>query len=48
MEPLAELDPDWVHPILKTNVSEILKKLNNQNIKIINKKFWIDFLVFFI
>ena len=39
MEPLAELDPNWVHPILKTNVSEILKKLNNQNIKIINKKF---------
>ena len=38
MEPLAELDPNWVHPILKKNACTILKKLNNQNIKIINKK----------
>ena len=38
MEPLAELDPNWVHPILKTNVYKILKKINNQKIKIINKK----------
>ena len=38
MEPLAELDPNWVHPILKTNVHKILKKINNQKIKIINKK----------
>ena len=38
MEPLAELDPNWVHPILKTDVSKILKKINNQKIKIINKK----------
>ena len=38
MEPLAELDPNWVHPILKADVSTILKKLNNQKLKIINKK----------
>ena len=38
MEPLAELDPNWVHPILKTDVSKILKKINNQKIKIINHK----------
>ena len=38
MEPLAELDPNWVHPTLKRDVCTILKKLNNQNIKIINKK----------
>ena len=38
MEPLAELDPKWVHPTLKKNVCKILKKLNNQNVKIINKK----------
>ena len=38
MEPLAELDPNWVHPILKTNVYKILKKINNQKVKIINKK----------
>ena len=38
MEPLAELDKNWVHPILKTNISKILKKLDNQNIKIFDEK----------
>ena len=38
MEPLAELDKNWVHPVLKTNINKILKKLNNQNIKIFNEK----------
>ena len=38
MEPLAELDKNWVHPILKTNINKILKNLDNQNIKIINEK----------
>ena len=38
MEPLAELDKNWVHPILKTNIKKILKKLDNQNIKIFNEK----------
>ena len=37
MEPLAELEPNWVHPIFETNVSKILKKLKNQNVKIVNK-----------
>ena len=38
MEPLAELNPNWVHPILKTNVCKILKKINNQKIKIIKQE----------
>ena len=38
MEPLAELDKSWVHPILKININKILKNLNDQNIKIFNKK----------
>ena len=38
MEPLAELDKTWVHPILKINVNMILKNLHNQNIKIFNEK----------
>ena len=42
MEPIAELDKNWVHPILKINIYKILKKLDNQNIKILNEK---EFLV---
>ena len=38
MEPLAELDNNWVHPILKLNIKRILNDLNNQNIKIFNEK----------
>ena len=38
MEPLAELDKNWVHPVLKLNINEILKSLDNQNIKILYKK----------
>jgi len=38
MEPLAELDKTWVHPILKININKILKNLHNQNIKIFNEK----------
>ena len=38
MEPLAELDKNWVHPVFKLNINKILKNLDNQNIKIINKK----------
>ena len=37
MEPLAELDENWVHPIFNQNVNEILKKLNNQDVKVVNK-----------
>ena len=37
MEPLAELDKNWVHPILKINIMKILKNLDNQNIKIFNE-----------
>ena len=38
MEPLAELDANWIHPVLKTNVCEILKRLDNQIIKILDEK----------
>ena len=38
MEPLAELNPNWIHPILKTSVYKILKKMKNQKIKIINNE----------
>ena len=38
MEPLAELDKNWIHPILKINVKRILNGLSNQNIKIFNEK----------
>ena len=38
MEPLAELDKNWVHPVLKTNIKKILKNLDDQNIKILNEK----------
>ena len=35
MEPLAEIEPSWTHPILKMNAKQILKKLSKQNIKVI-------------
>ena len=38
MEPLAELDKNWVHPVLKTSIKKILKNLDDQNIKILNEK----------
>ena len=38
MEPLAELDKNWVHPVLKKNIKKILKNLDDQNIKILNVK----------
>ena len=38
MEPLAELDKNWIHPILKINIKRILNGLNNQNIRIFNEK----------
>ncbi len=34
MEPLAELDKNWIHPILKINIKKILGELNNQKIKV--------------
>ena len=38
MEPLAELDKNWIHPILKTNIKKILDELNNQKIKVFNER----------
>ena len=34
MEPIAEIDPLWVHPIKKLNAKKILNKLKKQKIKI--------------
>ena len=34
MEPIAEIDPLWVHPTQKLNAKEILSKLKKQKIKI--------------
>ena len=33
MGPLAEINPDWIHPILKVNVLDILKKLDKQKVE---------------
>ena len=30
--PLAEIDPNWFHPLLKVNISEILRKLDEQKL----------------
>jgi 2-amino-4-hydroxy-6-hydroxymethyldihydropteridine diphosphokinase len=34
MEPLFELDKNWIHPILKLSVTEILNRLDKQEIEI--------------
>ena len=33
MGPLAEINPDWIHPILKVNVLDILTKLDKQKLE---------------
>ena len=38
MEPLAELDKNWIHPILKIKIKKILAQLNNQKLKIFNER----------
>ncbi len=38
IEPLAELDKNWIHPILKIDAYQILIKLQSQNINIFNEK----------
>ena len=38
MEPLAELDKNWIHPVLKINIKKILAELNNQKIKVFNER----------
>ena len=38
MEPLAELDKNWIHPILKINIKKILDELNNQKIKVLKER----------
>ncbi len=36
MGPLAEINPDWLHPILNTSVLEILQKLEKQKLEEFN------------
>ena len=36
MEPLSEINSNWIHPIYKKSVSQILKDLNRQNIQVFN------------
>jgi len=31
LEPLSEIAPNWVHPVLKSNIIDILKHLNRLN-----------------
>ena len=33
MAPIAEINPEWIHPILKISVLEILKRLKKQKIE---------------
>jgi len=42
MEPLAEIDPSWIHPIQKLNAKQILTKLKKQKIKIYEEHKIID------
>ena len=36
MEPLSEINSNWIHPIYKKSVSQILKDLNTQTIQVFN------------
>ena len=38
MEPLAELEADWVHPILRIDANKILQSLENQKVNILKEK----------
>ena len=42
MEPLAEIDPLWIHPILKLGAKQIVSKLKDQNIKVFDEDKIID------
>ena len=42
MEPIAEIDPSWVHPIQNLNAKQILSKLKKQKIKIYEEHKIID------
>ena len=42
MEPIAEIDPLWFHPIQKLNAKQILSKLTKQKIKVYEKHEIID------
>ena len=42
MEPLAEIDPSWIHPILKMSAKQIVSQLGDQNIKIYDEHKIID------
>ena len=42
MEPLAELDPFWVHPVINLSAQEIVLKLKDQNVTIYEQHKIID------
>ena len=37
MEPLFEIEKNWIHPILKLSVTEILNQLDKQEIELFLK-----------
>ena len=37
MQPLYEIEKNWIHPILKTSVTEILKQLDKQELELFSK-----------
>ena len=42
MDPIAEIDPLWIHPILKLNAQQIISKLKDQKIKFYDEHKIID------
>jgi 7,8-dihydro-6-hydroxymethylpterin-pyrophosphokinase len=37
MQPLYEIEKNWIHPILKTSVTEILNQLDKQELELFSK-----------
>ena len=36
MQPLYEIEKNWIHPILKTSVADILKQLDQQELELLS------------
>ena len=37
MQPLYEIEKNWIHPILKINVAEILNQLETQELELLSE-----------
>jgi 7,8-dihydro-6-hydroxymethylpterin-pyrophosphokinase len=37
MQPLYEIEKNWIHPILKTSVTDILKQLDQQELELLSE-----------